>query len=482
MHVIDMISFWAKAVPQQPAIMLPDMTWDYKTLAEAIESISARIARYDLGKAEPVAVSIRSEPKFLAVCLALLRLGYTVAPISPGLFPMLRTIGINNVISQRNALMLSGGKNIYYEDTWLSPTDQTPLPVANSSNYGDLIFFTSGTTGIPKKILEKREATLERFKISIFSGLAHHARFLVIPGLGSHFGFNLACDVLRAGKTLSFSMSLNERTLWMINAFGIEHIDASVHQALALSELAEKHPGDRLDQLKTIRIGGASPSPDLIKRIQNRLCREVIVIYASTEGSQAATARYEVIEHIPDAVGFIVPWAEVEIVDDSNNTLPPETEGSVRYRTPYFQKNRDSNNGAEWFYPGDLGRITANRVLCITGRSDDVINRGGTKFSAAAVERELMRFPGLKDAALCGVRGLSELMQVWLAVVPGENFDEAELRDFLKTDPTLAEKLRTDIDRVAYIDKIPRGDLGKIKRHELRDALLQSAKEAPHQA
>jgi len=480
MHVIDMIFFWAKAVPQRPAIMLPDMTWSYKTLADAIESISARIARYGLDKMEPVAVSLRSEPKFLAVCFALLRLGYSAAPVAPGLFPLLQTAGINNVISQRNAFVLSGGKNIHFDDNWISGPVPEVRPSFDPNTYGDLIFFTSGTTGIPKKIVEKREATLERSKTSIFSGLAHHSRFMVIPGLGSHFGFNRASDVLRAGKTLSFSMSVEERTLWTINAFGIEHIDASVHQALALCELAEKYPGYRLDRLRAIRIGGASPSQGLIRRVQNRLCKEVTIIYASTEASHAATARYETIEHIPDAVGFILPWATVEIVDSSGNPLPAESEGSVRYRTPYFLKNRAGDNNADWFYPGDLGRITANRVLCITGRADDVINRGGTKFSAAAVERELMRCPGLKDAALCGITRLSELLQVWLAVVPGENFDEAELRRFLSADPALTEKLQTDIDRIAYVDKIPRGDLGKIRRHELRDSLLRLARQSAH--
>jgi acyl-coenzyme A synthetase/AMP-(fatty) acid ligase len=479
MHVIDMIFFWAKTVPQRPAVMLPDMAWDYKTLADAIDSVSARIARYDLDKSEPVAVSIRSEPKFLAVCLALLRAGYSVAPVAPSLFPMLRTVGINNVISQRNALMLSGGRNVYFDDSWLTRADQT-APSSDPADYGRMVFFTSGTTGLPKKVIETKEAALERFKVSIFSGLADYSRFLVIPGLGSHFGFNLACDVLRAGRTLSFSMAVTERTLWMINAFGIEFVHASPHQALALCELAEKHPGYRLDRLRTIRIGGAAPSPDLIRRIRNDLCKEILIIYASTEASHAATARYEAVEHIPDAVGFIVPWAEVEIVDNSNNPLPPDTEGSVRYRTPYFLKNRDSNNSAEWFYPGDLGRITANRVLCITGRADDVINRGGTKFSATAVEHELMRCPGLKDAALCGIRGLSELLQVWLAVVPGENFDDTALRRFISSDPALGEKLETDIDRIAYVDRIPRNELGKIKRHELRENLLRLAKQASH--
>src|SRR5689334_19547932 len=108
MHVIDMISFWAKTVPERPAILLPDMVWSYRMLADAIDSVAARLSRHDLDKSEPVAVSNRSEPKFLAVCLALLRAGYPVAPVAPNLFPMLRTVGINNVISQRNALMLSG--------------------------------------------------------------------------------------------------------------------------------------------------------------------------------------------------------------------------------------------------------------------------------------------------------------------------------------------------------------------------------------
>jgi acyl-coenzyme A synthetase/AMP-(fatty) acid ligase len=490
MHVIDMIYFWAKTAPDRPAIMRPDMILSYRALADAIDSVSARIAQYNLDKREPVAVSIRSEQKFLSVCLALLRSGFTVAPVGPGVFPHLRAAGINNVIAQRHAFVLSGGKNIHFEDSWITGGRKIAEGAQNPdpNGYGDLIFFTSGTTGLPKKVVEKREASLERFKVSMFGGIAHHSRVLVVPGLGSHFGFNLACDVLRAGKTLSLSLSLDESTLWMISSFGIEFIDASVYQALGLCQLKEKHPGYRFDRLKAIRIGGAAPSVDLIRRIQKNLCKDVIIIYASTEASQAAIARYELIQNIPDAVGFVVPWAELQIVDQADNPLPVGSEGYVRYRTPYFQKNRQDGgqdrggqDRKDWFYPGDVGHLTENRVLCVRGRSDDVINRGGAKISATAVEQTLLRCPGVKDVGVCGVTGLSELLQLWIAIVPEDDFDDAVLRRFLQTDEKIKETLTTDADQIFLVDEIPRGDVGKIKRQELRDSLLAVVANQPKQ-
>src|SRR6266508_513419 len=101
MHVVDMISFWAKGFPDRPAIILPDMILSYRGLADAIDAVSARVSRLELDTRDPVAVSIRSEPKFVAVILAMLRAGFTVAPVAPDLFPYLRGAGINNVISQR---------------------------------------------------------------------------------------------------------------------------------------------------------------------------------------------------------------------------------------------------------------------------------------------------------------------------------------------------------------------------------------------
>ena len=480
MHVLDMISFWADMEPERPAILLPDWMLTYRVLADAIETISSRITEHNLDKREPVALAIGNEGKLLATCFAALRLGYSIVPAAPGLYPQLAASGVTRVITDGK---FAGALNpILFDDSWLLPNQRpVPAPSITSGNYGDTIFFTSGTTGTPKKSVETCEADIDRAQVASFLRISEHSRQLVLPGLTTRFGFNLSCDVLRLAKTLCFC-PLSEKTLWMISTFGIESIHASSHQALALCQLAESFPKYSFSSVRTIRIGGSTPSKNLMSRIRTRICKEAIVIYSSTEGAQAATAPYAMIEHVEDAVGIVVPWAELQIVDDDDNVLPPGRQGKMRYRNEYFLRNQPSAEEGQtdnrWFYPGDLGMVTAHGILCIKGRSDDVINRGGVKVSASRVEERLLCCPGVKDAGVCSVEGLSEMTQLWIAVVPDRDFKPAEFQQFVKTDEALYQSLRTDIDQVFVVEEIPRGDLGKIKRLDLRDKLIGMLKAA----
>jgi len=73
---------------------------------------------------------------------------------------------------------------------------------------------------------------------------------------------------------------------------------------------------------------------------------------------------------------------------------------------------------------------------------------------------------------------LSEMTQLWIAVVPDRDFKPAEFRQFIQSDESLHEILGTDIDQVFVVDAIPRGDLGKIRRVDLRNKLLDMLKAA----
>src|SRR5437763_11625285 len=108
MHVIDMIPFWARCFPGRPAIILPTTMMTYQTLSKAIDLAWARIAPFGLDVRQPVAVSIDGPARQLPVCLALLRAGFTVAPVWPGILEHLQTAGINTIITERAEHELCG--------------------------------------------------------------------------------------------------------------------------------------------------------------------------------------------------------------------------------------------------------------------------------------------------------------------------------------------------------------------------------------
>ena len=94
--------------------------------------------------------------------------------------------------------MLSGGRNIRFDKSWM------PDPGARNASQrsyrkahdegGDVIVFTSGTTGLPKKIVQAAAALDQLLKYPVTCATGPYQKILVLPGVTSTFGFNRACE------------------------------------------------------------------------------------------------------------------------------------------------------------------------------------------------------------------------------------------------------------------------------------------------
>jgi acyl-coenzyme A synthetase/AMP-(fatty) acid ligase len=478
MHLVDMIYFWARATPDRPAILQPEMITTFQGLADGIESIGERIDRLNLDKREPVAVSLANPSFLLATIFALMRAGYSVAPVTPPLYQHFRPAGIRNLIYDTQGQMLSGGRNIRFDMSWL-PTAGPDAPKRSYRNRPtpnvDMVFFTSGTTGLPKKIVQAGKALEQLLNYPFTCASGAHEKILIMPGLASTFGFNRACEVLNAGKTACFAPD-TESALSVIGLFGVDLVVASASQALALAEVKRKQPEYQLESLQAMLVAGGKIGLDGIAGIRATLCRNFLWQYGSTEGGVVAVTLFQLIRDIPGAVGFVLPWAELEIVDEGGKPLPPGAEGLIRYRTPQLLENLKVSAGSagqsdaqdQWFYPGDIGSVTAEGILCLAGRTSDVINRGGVKVSGTRIEEVLQALPEIKEAAACGVAGPSGLEEIWVAVVANGTVDIDEIKRHLSEHGDV----RIAPDEVFVFDELPRGELGKVQKYRLKELML----------
>jgi acyl-coenzyme A synthetase/AMP-(fatty) acid ligase len=258
--------------------------------------------------------------------------------------------------------------------------------------------------------------------------------------------------------------------LLLANLYNVDFIFASVQQALALAEIQEKNGGFRLASLKVIRLGGGKISPQGAERIKRSLCRKIIIAYAATEASTVAIAPYDMVAGIPDAAGFVVPEVTVEIVDAAGAVLPIGTEGFVRVQTPFTDAIAAGVESKKWYYPGDIGWLTENGVLCIAGRREDVLNRGGVKLATTDFEEFLCAAPGVRDAGACSVmEGESGLAEIWVGVVLEDGTDMGAFRQYIESNETY----RGNMDKMFVVEEIPRGENRKLQRQELQ-AMLKS--------
>ena len=475
MHPADMVFFWAKADPGRLAILQPNLVVTYRTLAEAVESVSERLRHYDLDRREPVAVAIHHPFWQLAVCFALLRGGIACSPIGRSTLPHLRPNGINNVISAAEGQVLSGGRNIRFDPSWLRPASGSlSLSHESRATTTNMIFFTSGTTGVPKKVVMPGGIFAERIRILPFIGEAHYSRFLVVPGLNSSFGFIRTAMIMYAGKSACLAPGF-ELQLRLINAFNIEAIVASPQQASGLVQTLESGSKYRFRSLNEIRLAGGICSEDLAERLKLCLCRNVTIKYGATEAGPIALAHHDLIADVPSGVGYPLPGVEIEIVDENGLPVSAGTTGMVRCRSGYTANVYAASNpecaemaGEYWWYPGDLGRFTEAGILCIEGRADDVINCGGVKLAAGQLEEVVRGYPGVKDAGVCGVRGNFGVDEIWVGVVRDTDISLDTLKRSLGED----DEFRASVGEIFAVDQLPRNDLGKLQRAKLKELLI----------
>jgi long-chain acyl-CoA synthetase len=477
MQIVDAIRFWANATPARPAIIQPHGVLTYRMFADAIMAAAGHFVRSELDPAKPVAVAMDDPARMLVASFGLLQAGFSIVPASQSLLEHLSVTGADTLVSEHGGAVWIDRTTILFNEAWMGAharRDGTGAVVPPAvSRDGDVIFFTSGSTGRPKMVVQTPQARAQRIRTLKNTEFFDFERALVVPSLAGEFGFHRASKILDDGKTVCFA-PFGQPQLLLANVYNVDVMITSTQQALALAEIQEKGARFRLPSLKLLRTGGGMISRQGIERLKLNLCRNIIVVYASTEAGTVALAPYDMIADLPEAVGFVLPEVKVEIVDAAGAVLPIGSEGFVRLQTALTRlsaaaRKPDSSPESQWYYPGDIGRLTGNGVLCIAGRREDVLNRGGVKLATNDVEEFLLAAPGVRDAGVCSVMGETGFAEIWVGVVLDDGADMGEFRRHIESN----QKFSGNIDKMFVVEEIPRGENRKLQREQLQ-AMLKS--------
>ena len=177
----------------------------------------------------------------------------------------------------------------------------------------------------------------------------------------------------------------------------------------------------------------------------------------------------EFLERYPGAVGFVSPGVEVQAVDADDRPLPAGAEGVLRIRSPncvdgYLGDAQASALAFKggWFYPGDVGSVSSDGLVCISGRTREMINAGGVKVSPRLIEDIVLENPDIADAAAFVVPGASGLDEIWLAIVQKKPVDAQALHALCVQ--RLGQKAPKSI---LLANELPRSANGKVLLDEL---------------
>lgn len=242
-----------------------------------------------------------------------------------------------------------------------------------------------------------------------------------------------------------------------------------------LVEYYEAHSSDSLHVLQHFVSGGANTDPDLIGRA-DALGMWAARTYGMTEaaGVIALAPKDATVERRSRWDGLLAANARARIIDDAGMELPPETEGRITVRGTQILSGYtdDAANSTQfddegWFDTGDIGLITSDNWMRVTGRTKDIINRGGEKFSAADIENVIHRHPAVAKAAVVGVphERLGETVCAFVELRGDQIYTDSELRQFMESQDVARAKIPTEWH---FVPEIPTTASGKIQKHVLR--------------
>jgi len=235
-----------------------------------------------------------------------------------------------------------------------------------------------------------------------------------------------------------------------------------------------------ISSLRYCRTGAAPISPDMAARFETLFGLHVHESLGMTEMAGISTITPPGVNAPAGCVGFRLPYTQLRIValDEHGNPsareMPRGEQGMVTFKSPnLFSGFVDAKDNAHaftadgWLATGDLGWLDEQGRLHLSGRSKDLIIRGGHNIDPKVIEDAMAAHPAVQHCAAVGAPDAyaGELPVVFVTLTPGAVASEAELLEFVRNrvdEPPARPK------SVTVLQTMPMTLVGKIYKPELR--------------
>ena len=470
--LIDDVLAWSDRRPDAPAIVSTRLSMTFAELGSAVRRTASRLRQLGLKPGD--VVGVHAVPEWEAVL--------TLAVLHEGAVSLHASAAVSDAYGDRISLHLGRApesrattrRMIDVDDAFIASLGAVnpviaPRPVPDEGLVR--VVFSSGTTGTPKGIAFTEAALRAR---------TDSARFNWMPA--DPFFCLLGIDTVSGFQTFAWSMLHGEpwfvpgdgpANAALMRQVGVRSIKTSPARLAELLDAVES-AGATLPALESVQAAGALVSAALIRRCETLTGLRLVYLYGSTEAGTITAGTADAAR--PARLGTVVKGAELRVLDDEGLPIDePGAIGVIEYRTAataeaYWSIEVEPSPFHEgWFRPGDRGSLDAQGVLELSGRTDDLVNAGGSKVNLADLDRRLDELDIFHDVATFSYERSAGVTAIGVVFASGLD---------LPAD-VFAQRIRAavsgvEISSLIRVDRVPRNARGKVTRHQLATLLEES--------
>ncbi len=491
--------------------------FSYAELARMADRIAVGLARLGVGKNDIVACQLPNWWQFTLVYLACSRIGAVMNPlmhifrerelsfmlqhgeakvmIAPKVF---RGFDFEQMITGlqpslphlRHLVVVDGqGPNSFEAllsgPEWENAPDARDILTRHRPGPDDVtqLIYTSGTTGEPKGVMHSANTVManiipyaQRLRLDaedvvlMASPMAHQTGFM----------YGLMMPILLKASVVLQDVWEPKKAIELIRTEGVTFTMASTPFLTDLAKTVTE-TGQGVPTLRTFLCAGAPIPGPLVEQARSALGAKIVSAWGMTEnGAVTLTKLDDDDERSFSTDGCPLPGVEVKVVDGDDKPLPAGETGKLMLRScsnfgGYLHRpHLNGTDADDWFDTGDLARIDAQGYIRITGRSKDVIIRGGENIPVVEIESLLYRHPAVAMAAIVAYPDERLGERACAVVVPktGQTIDLPEMVEYLKAQKVALQYIP---ERLVVMDAMPATPSGKIQKFRLRELMRQAA-------
>ncbi|MDV6346469.1 AMP-binding protein [Nitrosomonas sp. Is35] len=479
MKIPDFLYQSARRWPNNTAIVDEWGMVKYAELEALVRQIAANLKALNIAPHLGVAVMGKNSRYFIAQCFAVMECGAVVIPLSNEIttdevHEIVKTTGLHAILADHTSKAHFDNTpdliKLTYQDwrLFFFNNANKRIPFAAHVKNPAFVRFTSGTTSISKGAILSHESIAERTEsanrvlqlgpadtITWVLSMAYH--FVVTIILYLRYGSSIVICKNFMADTIIENSNRHKATLLYCSP---------LHIRLLINDQS----GRKMPSLKYVISTSVSIAGAQCQMFSNRFDIPVSQAYGIIEIG-LPILNFKRNKEYPDAIGYVLPDYQAQIINDQGSILPSEKTGNLVIRGPgmldgYLDPpcSREDILRNGWFHTGDLASMDIDGLIRIAGRKKNMINVAGNKVFPEEVEAVLNQHPAIK---LCRISGcmhnlLGEYVQAEVVLYNGEKkIDVEELITFCR-DYLSPHKIPQKID---FVESLPMTYSQKLVRY-----------------